>query len=617
MPSPDEQRPRSPSLTQGQLESPFLEGEIFVTEVERDLESRLKAVEAESPFLQAFEQGRAILIEPEEPKGEEEQAAGDGFPVAEAEPYEEEARADLEDSLADGYDEDEAEYMEGETGEEKALTRMKFEFQTENRIFRNDGMTSSLLGRKYGRNDFLVKEKGVRLESETDGVLEFETEWFRTWPKLEKAIEKALEMIRDIEKAGPSKFDTTRKAFPFKVDHLRTRLTANEKRTGVFDRLPGTETKNEKILGAKEELEIEIVGPDGPKWKAAIQSSESFLLEYYESFLRQHELLSLVDDTIKHAQKVLDAVNTGGIPAAELAKLRSFLQIIVNYVMRGRSVDTKGHPAKATFQLMSRTNFASIYRELLTQKEKKLLEKIVTTDAILKELGLDRTIRFFKNGYGSDPADQHTGPTVYEWLSKIPRGVDLLSAAQGGSRLSAAMGRYRVDTKKGEKDRWHVKFETRGTRMGRVREAKDWVKYASDLFDLASKRERDAVSLAFQQGVTDEIKLTNFVFHARHPDLQYRRIRKGEYDLGQEWNWIRDNLVRPVVAGVQPELEVLEGPFYSDMEEYASAHEAEDADREDLEATTAHEDLFSEEIVAPQGESEVVGDEANEDIVSP
>jgi hypothetical protein len=463
---------------------------------------------AEARRYRAAVMARAGSLEPfsaeEELVEEEEQAGADDFPVEEAEAYDEEAPADLADSLEEIYDEDEAEYMEGETEEEKAVARMKFEFQTRNQIWRNDGKTSRLLGRKYGPNDFLVardvgsEKNGVRLESETDGVLEFETEWFRTWPKLAKAIEKALEMIEDMKNAGPSKFDPTRKAFPFNVDHLRTGL-AKERAQGFWDKRAGMEGEKEKILGAKEELEVEIIHPT---WEAGIQSSESFLLEYYESFLRQHKWPFFRDGAIKHAKAILDAANTDGIPVTELAKLRSFLQIIVNYIMRGQGgkeskdagafADVKGLPAKQAFTLMSRTSFASMYRSLLTEKEKKLFQKIVKTDVILNEMGLNKQSPVFVKGYGKKRHEP--GPTVYEWLSNIPRGVDLLSG-RIGKGLSAAMGRYDVETRKGEKDRWLVKFETRNTRGGAWRKAEDWVDYAAKLFDLASKRERDALKL--------------------------------------------------------------------------------------------------------------------------
>lgn len=151
---------------------------------------------------------------------------------------------------------------------------MKFEFQTKNRIFRNDGVSPPrLLDRKYGPNDFLHKgDTGVRLESETGGVLEFETEWFRKWSGLEKQIREAFEMTQQMN-AAPD-VDGGRKKFPFDVDHLK-KGSRRELRKGIWERKKGFENKNEKILAAGEKLEVEI---RDSTWEAGIQSSESFLL---------------------------------------------------------------------------------------------------------------------------------------------------------------------------------------------------------------------------------------------------------------------------------------------------------------------------------------------------
>jgi D-alanyl-D-alanine carboxypeptidase len=455
------------------------------------------------------------------------------------------------------YEDDAHSHFEAETGDATAPTRMKFEIQTSNRIWRNDGKSASLLARKYGPTDWLVNRNGARLESETDGVLEFETEWFRSWNKLEGAMKKAVAMTEEINKAGPSKYVTTRKAFPFSVEHLRKGST-REVAQGFWEKKPGMEGKSERILRAGEELEVELTDSE---WKAGIQSSESFLLEYYESFLRQHEWPFYRDGTIKYAKAVLDAATTRDMPVTDLAKLRALLQVIVNYILRGQGgaqsedagayADVAGEPSKQAFTLMSRTNFASMYKVLLTEKEKGVLQKIVNDELLLKEMGLNRKSPVFVRGYGKMkpglPLTRYAGPTVHGWLGGIVSGMDVLSV-QSGKGLSAAMGRYNVETRRGRNDRWLVKFETRNTILGAVEiGSKDWVKYAKKLFDQASERERDALRLFHQQGVADESKLTNFVFHARHPELGGRRIRKDERALAQEWLQIRAVLVRPIL----------------------------------------------------------------------
>jgi len=57
----------------------------------------------------------------------------------------------------------------------------------------------------------------------------------------------------------------------------------------------------------------------------------------------------------------------------------------------------------------------------------------------------------------------------------------------------------------------------------------------------------DAIRIAIQNGERDENRLSNMVFHARHPELQGRKIRADERQFAQEWLSIRDSLVRPAL----------------------------------------------------------------------
>jgi hypothetical protein len=80
-------------------------------------------------------------------------------------------------------------------------------------------------------------------------------------------------------------------------------------------------------------------------------------------------------------------------------------------------------------------------------------------------------------------------PPVNQWLTGISKGSDMLAHGTGPG-LSAAMGRYQVETKAGEKDTSLVKFETRNRPVaagGAFRDAKDWVDYAHGLFKEAIK----------------------------------------------------------------------------------------------------------------------------------
>jgi hypothetical protein len=368
---------------------------------------------------------------------------------------------------------------------------MKFEFQTGNKIVRNDGGTVTALPRKYGPTDFLVRgSSGVRLESETAGVIEFETTWDKKWAKLRDQIQEAFAMTEAINAAAD--VPGGRKAFPFDVPHLRTG-TRKERRRGRWTRKKGMEGRNEKILKAGETLEVELTDAT---WDAGIQSSESFLLSQYESFLREHEFPDYREPVIADAQAILDRVNTGRIPAARLVNLLSFLQIIVNYIMRGQGgqksedagafADVEGMPSKQAFILMSRTDLSSMHGSLLSRAERRLFKKIVRNAVIISEMGLTKRTPFFVKGYGAG----FRGPTVHAWLTGISKGKDLLSV-NTGKGLSAAQGRFRVQKRKGKKDTGLVKFETRNREAGAFATAKDWEDHAFKLFEsAATKRAR-------------------------------------------------------------------------------------------------------------------------------
>lgn len=66
-----------------------------------------------------------------------------------------------------------------------------------------------------------------------------------------------------------------------------------------------------------------------------------------------------------------------------------------------------------------------------------------------------------------------------------------------------------------------------------------------------------AVRLMVAAGVRDENRLSNIVFHSRHPELNGRPIRTGERTLAAEWLAIRNDLVRPLLqdaaAGPSPQ----------------------------------------------------------------
>jgi hypothetical protein len=60
-----------------------------------------------------------------------------------------------------------------------------------------------------------------------------------------------------------------------------------------------------------------------------------------------------------------------------------------------------------------------------------------------------------------------------------------------------------------------------------------------------------ALTLAVQKGERDEIKLTDLVFHTRHPELGGEPIGKDDKELAKEWIKIRKELVRPAIQAAE------------------------------------------------------------------
>ncbi|MBM7784425.1 D-alanyl-D-alanine carboxypeptidase family protein [Tenggerimyces flavus] len=61
-----------------------------------------------------------------------------------------------------------------------------------------------------------------------------------------------------------------------------------------------------------------------------------------------------------------------------------------------------------------------------------------------------------------------------------------------------------------------------------------------------------AIAMAIGAGVRDVNKLTNLVFWFRHPSLIGQKLRADQRDLTSEWLRIRDQIVRPALAGQTP-----------------------------------------------------------------
>jgi hypothetical protein len=57
-----------------------------------------------------------------------------------------------------------------------------------------------------------------------------------------------------------------------------------------------------------------------------------------------------------------------------------------------------------------------------------------------------------------------------------------------------------------------------------------------------------ALDKGIAAGIRDEVKLTDLVFHARHPELGGKSIGKDQTGLINEWKQIRETEVKPALA---------------------------------------------------------------------
>jgi hypothetical protein len=386
---------------------------------------------------------------------------------------------------------------------------------------------------RSGQVKFMVKEKlaeakeqtAIELQSETGGVLEFETpQWFRRWPELEERIQEAVDMTDAINNQRGTPEEVTDANVLNAIDAKKP-ASVPLGRVVKWPEAFGTAHLT-KLRADKRKLLVQIVDDS---WSARIQASEAIALSEYGSFMGEHEEPWVKDIVTPGA----DAVFNKAFAAAKLTKstlnenlfseLRGFLQLIVNYVVRGQVLDMTGHISKATFMLMARTNFGSMYKELLSDDEKALFKTIVgdprnaSDNPLLTELEplinaergrrslpaltLTRKTRFFFKKVGTHKGKETFGPPIYDWLLGMTKGRDLLS----GPGISDAMGAKSVQNKPGGKDFKRAQFEVRGTvahggavsssgralRFGNDKPASLWVSYAKEIFEAAMGRAAD------------------------------------------------------------------------------------------------------------------------------
>ena len=358
-----------------------------------------------------------------------------------------------------------------------------------------------------GRIQFLRRKRlaaareqtAIELQSETDGVLEFETpKWFRTWTELEERIQEAHEITKAFNDPGQAPPVTN----PAIVDPIRT---ASGSTKPIVEWPAAFSTAHLTRLRAdRRRLVVQIVDP---AWRAKIQASEAVALRQYESLLRQHERPHIATIAIGAADAVFAAVSARAptIDASRLSNLKGFLQLVATYLARGQLQAAAGEPAKFSFRLMARTDFGSMYKSLLSTEERRLFRSLVVdpSDPILTELeplinaelsgrglpaiAFGRSTRFFAVEVGETA--RTVGPSVHAWLRGMTQGKDLLS----GEAISDAMGAKRVTTTPGDKDFQRAQFEIRGTVMtgGNEIPAAGWLDFAKKIFDSAMARSAD------------------------------------------------------------------------------------------------------------------------------
>ncbi len=107
---------------------------------------------------------------------------------------------------------------------------MKFEYQfKKNFINLDNGTDVYRLPRKFGPRDYLVRDSsGARLETETNGQIEYETSWEKKWSKLKAQVEAVQSMSKDMQDeplSEPGSDGKMYRKFPAKWDI--TNLTAS------------------------------------------------------------------------------------------------------------------------------------------------------------------------------------------------------------------------------------------------------------------------------------------------------------------------------------------------------------------------------------------------------
>lgn len=386
-----------------------------------------------------------------------------------------------------------------------------------------------------GFYDETKEQSAIELQSESHGFLEFETpKWFRKWSELKPRIEDAKYITEQFNAQINTENDLAYKvkngiATPEETsiaEDVRNKSKANisddnTNEKNAVDRhhiveWPDTLSKSHLSHLEKGGYRL-LVQIKNYLWPAAFQISEAIPLSEYSSLMRDYEEETIGKSESNFFSKIIDisgemmslllaTTDDDGKEYEEYANLRGFLELITNYIYRGHFFGRKGEVSKATFRIMARTDFASMYRELLSDQEKRLYKKIANNkngamDTFLQKIGsiasenyrIYKSQKFFRQGVGSDPKKPAYGPEIGSWLESIASqgenavGKDSLSTASG---MSSAMGAKTVETEVGDKDYKLAKFEIRGMRdEGHDNiNASAWVDFVKERFESAKKR---------------------------------------------------------------------------------------------------------------------------------
>jgi hypothetical protein len=371
------------------------------------------------------------------------------------------------------------------------------------------------------------EQTAIELQSEHGGALEFETpKWFREWSDIEERIQEAVDITKAMnDERGTAKEVTDKKVLDA-MDAKKRGPTLGK----VVEWPAGFSTAHLTNLRAdKRKLLVQIVDD---KWPARIQASEGIALSEYKSLMEEHEPKWVKDAVVPSADGVFNTafqaakLKNPALDEGMFANLKGFLRLVMTYIVRGQVLDMKGEIAKATFRLMARTNFGSMYNELLSADEKSLFNTLLgdpkkaSDNPLLKELQspinaerakrglpaltLARSSPFFFNTVGTNPSTATSGPAVYSWLVGMTKGNDLLR----GTGISDAIGAKTVETTPGDKSYKRALFEVRGTVSHGTNDqpASKWVSFAKDIFDSALTRATDTPDDPTTPGVDESSK---------------------------------------------------------------------------------------------------------------